>query len=157
MEYGARLNAMEDRHREELAVSSSTTTTTTRDSSGQVAVTLGEENVLERQRKLEQIRKKREIERQKEIDRERGLSEEIANAGPSPRDIEMEQILQQLRPLHYDIEPISADGNCLYRAVAAQCSGIASGTNPTVSYQDIRTFFSNRENIPTDPDWLKCS
>jgi len=87
--------------------------------------------MVERQKKLEQIRLKREMERQKEIERQRALEEETSNAGPSPRDIEMDQILEQLRPLHFEIASVPADGNCLYRAVAAQYSSDAT-------YQEIR-------------------
>jgi hypothetical protein len=74
------------------------------------------------------------MERQKEIERERAREEETMNAGPSPRDIEMAQILEQLRPLHLDISTVPADGNCLYRAVAAQ-------HNDETTYQEIRKWW----------------
>ena len=72
-----------------------------------------------RQKKIEKARKKREKQREKELQREKEIEEENARAGPSPRDVENEQILQRLTPLNLDIKEVTADGHCLYRAVAA--------------------------------------
>lgn len=121
---------MEARHREELSVI--VPEQGNGDLSHPVERSEEEDAMAVRQKKLEQIRLKRERERQRELERERVQEEEAKNAGPTPRDIEMNQILEQLRPLHLDIVSVPADGNCLYRAVAAQYSKDAT-------YQEIRT------------------
>jgi hypothetical protein len=122
-----KLEDIEARHREQLSAIAPDVCNV---DSIQLGETSGEDAAIaQRQKKLEQIRLKREMERQQEIERER--EEEANNAGPSPRDIEMNQILEQLRPLHLDIVSVPADGNCLYRAVAAQYRTDAT-------YQEIR-------------------
>jgi hypothetical protein len=78
---------------------------------------------LERQRRVEKARKKKEKAREKERERERQIADELANAGPSARDLENEIILNQLRPLNLHIREVPADGHCLYRAVAAHYAG----------------------------------
>jgi OTU domain-containing protein 6 len=82
---------------------------------------------LERQRRVEKARKKKEKVREKERERERRIAEELANAGPSARDLENEIILNQLRPLNLRIREVPADGHCLYRAVAAHYDGAGYG------------------------------
>jgi OTU domain-containing protein 6 len=87
-----------------------------------------------RQRKLEKARRKREKQREKELQREKEIEEENANAGPSPRDVENAQILDRLGPLNLDIREVSADGHCLYRAVAAHLGK---------SYREVRSICAN--------------
>mmetsp|Transcript_22706 Transcript_22706/g.43127 ORF Transcript_22706/g.43127 Transcript_22706/m.43127 type:complete len:282 (+) Transcript_22706:76-921(+) len=87
-----------------------------------------------RQKKLEKARRKREKQREKEKHREKEIEEENANAGPLPRDVENEQILNRLAPLNFDIKEVTADGHCLYRAVGAHL-----GKN----YSEIRTLCAN--------------
>jgi OTU domain-containing protein 6 len=142
-EFATKLKDMEDRHRTEVAalVGSDTDTAEVNESSGtnnSAAATniSNAEDIaaMERQKKLEKIREQKELERQRIIEKERQSMEEAKNIGPTLRDIEIQQITQQLRPRHYKIQPIPADGNCLFRAIAAQCS-----TSTTIlSYQDIR-------------------
>ena len=81
----------------------------------------------ERQRKLEKARKKREKQKEKERRREEEIAAETAAAGPSPRDVENAQIMATLQPLNLTIRDVTADGNCLYRAVAAQVTDAAYG------------------------------
>ena len=71
--------------------------------------------------KAEKARRKREKAREKELQREREIQEETANAGPSQKDLEMELLLQKLAPLNLAIEDVTADGHCLYRAIAKAC------------------------------------
>jgi OTU domain-containing protein 6 len=82
---------------------------------------------LERQRRIEKARKKKDKAREKERERERQIADELANAGPSARDLENEVILNQLRPLNLRIREVPADGHCLYRAVAAHYDGAGYG------------------------------
>ena len=88
----------------------------------------------DRLKKIDKARRKREKQREKERQREKEIEEENANAGPSPRDVENEQILNRLTPLNYDIKEVTADGHCLYRAVAAHL-----GKN----YSEIRMLCAN--------------
>ena len=81
------------------------------------AATEEEQRRLAKQAKA---RRKREKQREKELERERQIAEETANAGPSPRDVENDAIRVHLDPVGLQIQPVAADGHCLYRAVAAQ-------------------------------------
>ena len=76
---------------------------------------------LERSKKLDKARRKRDAKKEKE--RQRKLDEEnaAAMAGPSLREVELQALYQQLQPLSLQVVEIPSDGNCLYRAVAAQC------------------------------------
>lgn len=71
--------------------------------------------------KLEKARRKREAKKEKERERQKALEEEALQAGPSMRETELEALESQLKPLSLKIIEIPSDGNCLYRAVAAQC------------------------------------
>ena len=82
--------------------------------------------------KADKARRKREKAREKELQREREIQEETANAGPSQKDLEMELLLQKLTPLNLTIEDVTADGHCLYRAVAKACGK---------EYTDMRTYW----------------
>jgi OTU domain-containing protein 6 len=73
-----------------------------------------------RERKLAKARKKREKQKEKEAQLQKQIVEETANAGPSMRQIELEQIEAILSPLSLTVREVEADGHCLYRAVAAQ-------------------------------------
>jgi len=103
----------------------------------------GDDNdaAAKRSKKQEKARQKREKQRQEELKRERQVAEEIAaTAGQTPRDLEMADLTHILQPLGYVIRPVAADGHCLYRAVAAQCSNENSNNNSAaISYQDLRT------------------
>lgn len=84
-----------------------------------------------RQRQLKAVQK-RERAREKELARLQAIGDETAAAGPEPRDVEMDFISQKL-PAGMTIEPVAADGHCLYRAVAAQVV-------PVADYTHIRTY-----------------
>lgn len=82
-----------------------------------------ESNDLEedaRKRKLEKARKKKERQKEKEREKEEQIARETANAGPSARKIELEQIQAILSPRKLKVAEVEADGHCLYRAVGAQ-------------------------------------
>jgi OTU domain-containing protein 6 len=87
----------------------------------------------ERQRIIkEKLGLKREKARAKERAKEQDIKDENANAGPAPRDVEM-QIIQSKLPEGWRMEEVAADGHCLYRAIAAQHSDSSS-------YAHIRTY-----------------
>lgn len=77
----------------------------------------------ERLRKQEKARKKREAKKEKERKRQEEIGKETAEAGPSMRALELESLELQLKPESLEIKEIQSDGNCLYRAVAAQIGG----------------------------------
>jgi len=87
----------------------------------------------DRLRKLEKARRKREAKKDKERERQEKIEQEAAEAGPSSlRQNELEMFDTQLKPLSLKIVEIPSDGNCLYRAIAAQCD---------TDYTKIRKFF----------------
>lgn len=90
-----------------------------------------------RERKLAKARKKRERQREKEAEMERRIAEETANAGPSMRGVEMDQLQAILTPLNLAVRHIEADGHCMYRSIAAQLS-LISTDNKQRDYKDIR-------------------
>jgi OTU domain-containing protein 6 len=148
-EYAGKLKEMEERHRLEVTALGGGDTTVidhvsgTNDGTAAVTSVTTAEDIaaMERQKKLEKIREQKEAERQRIIDQERQSIEDAKNIGPTLRDIEMQQITQQFQN-QYQIQPIPADGNCLFRAIAAQCpaSSTTEATNdpPMMSYQEIR-------------------
>mmetsp|Transcript_21734 Transcript_21734/g.40567 ORF Transcript_21734/g.40567 Transcript_21734/m.40567 type:complete len:301 (+) Transcript_21734:159-1061(+) len=73
-----------------------------------------------RERKLAKARKKRDRQKEKEAKLQEQIEEETANAGPSMRQVELEQIQAILTPQNLAVREVEADGHCLYRAVAAQ-------------------------------------
>ena len=82
----------------------------------------GGDDAAARERKLAKARKKREKQREREAEKERQIAEETANAGPSMRDVELDQLENILTPLSLAISPVQADGHCMYRSIAAQLS-----------------------------------
>ena len=78
----------------------------------------------EKQRKQDKARRKREAKKEKERQRQLEIENAAAEAGPSARQIELEALESQLKPLKLAIKEIPSDGNCLYRAVAAQCENM---------------------------------
>jgi OTU domain-containing protein 6 len=73
-----------------------------------------------RERKQLKARRKKERQKEREAERQAELETEAANAGPSMRHVELEQMQAVLTPLDLKIGEVDADGHCLYRAVAAQ-------------------------------------
>ena len=72
----------------------------------------------------EKARRKKEKSKQKEKQREEQIAEDLANAGPSRKDLEIAAMRElYLDPAGLDIRDVEADGNCLYRAVGHQCGG----------------------------------
>jgi OTU domain-containing protein 6 len=90
-------------------------------------------------KKQDKARRKRQEQRAAELERQRQIEQEIAQAGPLPRQVELEQLQQILvtasstsshqQQQHFEIVEIPADGHCLYRAVAAQWNRIQPNNN----------------------------
>lgn len=125
-EYDEKLRVLQEKHKVELhaASTSDAMTTTTNEHVTTSAASKEHDTTANRSSssnsKLDKTRKKREKDRDQKREREQRIAEETANA-ISPRQVEMEQIQQQLEGLHLMIHEVAADGNCLYRAVGAQC------------------------------------
>lgn len=114
-------------------------TATTISNEGPAASATPESNDPEedaRKRKLEKARKKKERQKEKEREKEEQIAWETANAGPSARRIELEQIQTILSPQNLKVVEVEADGHCLYRAVGAQI-----GTTYT-QIRKLESFFS---------------
>jgi OTU domain-containing protein 6 len=79
-----------------------------------------DEDAAERERKVAKARKKREKQKEQEAKIKEQIELENAMAGPSLRQVELEQMQAFLDPLNLRIVEVEADGHCLYRAVAAQ-------------------------------------
>jgi OTU domain-containing protein 6 len=90
----------------------------------------------------EKLRLKKEKEREKARDKERAkeqaIVDENANAGPAARDVEM-AIIQSKLPAGMQMEEVTADGHCLYRAVAAQHS-----ESNDLTYSSIRNLCADK-------------
>ena len=76
---------------------------------------------------------KRQQQRQRELEKQKEIEQELQDAGPSARDVELEQIQQHL-PDQYVVQDVTADGHCLYRAVGVQLSQ---------DYQQVRHFVAD--------------
>ena len=68
--------------------------------------------------KLSKAEKRRQKQEQEERERAQRIADEKAGAGPSQRDVELEQISAQLAPLGLAVAEVAADGHCLYRSLA---------------------------------------
>jgi hypothetical protein len=88
-------------------------------------------------KKLERLRAKREAERARALERERAMQDELATAGPTRRDLELQAILSMVQPLGYTVQPVTADGHCLYRAIAGHVASVPSSMDP-MNFQTIR-------------------
>ena len=77
-----------------------------------------EKNLSGKEMKQEKARRKKERQKEKERQRQLELEREEANAGPSMRQVELEQIQAVLTPLNLKVAEVEADGHCLYRAVS---------------------------------------
>lgn len=141
-EYDKKLKDLQEKYAKEVAeFSSSPDAPGSGQTDGQSPAVAEEENDADdlvtnkadeeevKERKLEKARRKREKQREKERERELQIERENAEAGPSLRDIEVEQIEQQLAPVGLKISEVTPDGNCLYRAVASHCGN---------TYHDVR-------------------
>ena len=120
-EYDQKLADMQARHSAEPAAigGSATEEANAPETEPEPAVDEAAEAEKQRMEKMEKARRKREKQREKEQRREQEIAEATANAGPAPRDVENERIMEQLAPLNLQICEVAADGHCLYRAVAA--------------------------------------
>ena len=72
------------------------------------------------EKKKSKSAKRRQKKEEQEKERDQRIADERAGAGPSAREVEVDQLTQQLAPLGLGVEDIPADGHCLYRAVARQ-------------------------------------
>lgn len=65
--------------------------------------------------------KKREAKRKAELERQQRVKEaEEARAGKTPKDLELKAVGQQLEGMGLRLREVSADGHCMFRAVALQ-------------------------------------
>mmetsp|Transcript_15244 Transcript_15244/g.37619 ORF Transcript_15244/g.37619 Transcript_15244/m.37619 type:complete len:321 (-) Transcript_15244:437-1399(-) len=119
------------------ATTTTTTTITATNGDGD-----GDDDAAARERKLAKARKKREKQREREAEKERQIAEETANAGPSMRDVELDQLQNILTPLSLAISPVPADGHCMYRSIAAQLS-LLSPEEGEQGYNTIREVCAN--------------
>lgn len=142
-DYATKEQALKDRHTSELAAAAATTTnnnilttsetqeapatatptpppptirTTTTNTT--TTTTIQQPNL----NKKSKAQRKRDKARLAERDREAAIAAELASAGPSSRDVELQALVERyLAPNNYRLVEIPADGHCLYRAVASQC------------------------------------
>lgn len=126
-EYASRLKDMQQEHELKLqSLESVNNEPTTPIETG--AASDPEENInetlglSEKEKKQLKARRKRERQKEREKERQAALDREIATAGPSLRDVELEQIQTTLAPLDLCVKEVEADGHCLYRAIGAQTS-----------------------------------
>mmetsp|Transcript_21324 Transcript_21324/g.43843 ORF Transcript_21324/g.43843 Transcript_21324/m.43843 type:complete len:221 (+) Transcript_21324:103-765(+) len=101
---------------------------------------IDEEN-LARERKLAKARKKRDRQKEKDARIQQQIEEENANAGPSLRKIELEQIQAVLTPLKLKISEVEADGHCLYRAIGAQSGKDFTDLRKSVLCYDFKQYW----------------
>jgi hypothetical protein len=114
-EYASKLKELQANHEQQRALPSETL-----DGPTQAPVEDASQDDSAKDRKQEKARRKKERQREREVQLQKEIEEEEANAGPSLRDVELEQIRSVLTPLNLSIAEVGADGNCLYRAVGAQ-------------------------------------
>lgn len=169
-EFDEKLQKLKDKHAGELtafdddggpAAPSSTTEAEVEAEAAPVEETPIDPEEEARQRKLEKARRKREKQREKEMKREKEIEEENANAGPAPRDVENAQILDRLNPLNLDIKEVTADGHCLYRAVAAHIGKDYSDVRSLCASSlqeheaDFSPFAEYNESAPDFPSYVE--
>jgi OTU domain-containing protein 6 len=134
-EFAARLKTLKEEHEQKLILSSgeeneaeshqTAETTPISKPEGQTP------ELSAKDRKLLKARGKKERQKEREMQHEEELEREAANAGPSLRDVELEQIQAVLTPLNLAVDEVEADGHCMYRAVAAQTA---------TDFQEMRKF-----------------
>lgn len=134
-EFENKLKELQAKHQEELGNGEATTTTAPPAASETTTPPTADavENSANdaRERKQAKARRKREKAKQAELERQARIEQETKDAGPSARQMELERMQQQLSRAKLKIEEVPSDGNCLYRAVAAQC-------DDSSDYTDIR-------------------
>jgi len=120
-EYALRLKELEANHALHLArIGEDLDTRSTQDRAEEMPAAEDETQESAKDRKQEKARRKKERQKERELQREKEIEEEAANAGPSLRTVELEQLQNVLTPLNFLIAEVEADGHCLYRAVGAQ-------------------------------------
>ena len=160
-EFAAKLKELEEKHAKEIAEAEGSgapsgeaaAATTSEEAADPVTegATAEEE---ERERKQAKARRKREKAKEKERERELAIERENAEAGPSMRQIEVEQIQNQISPLGFTIAEIPSDGNCLYRAVAAHSGSSYQQTRKCVIHKEfcrIDTFVFTSNHFSRKP------
>lgn len=81
-------------------------------------------------------RRRKKAERESEA--QRRIEEERSKMGPSQRELEMEKLREQLKPLSLTVHTIKPDGHCLYSAVQHQLTVNEVDTNVEKSVQGLR-------------------
>jgi hypothetical protein len=127
-EFNEKLKQMEARHTQELADAGPTVTSNEPLDDADVAQPASQETTTTSPdnddiafKKMEKARRKRDAKKERERQRKLELEAVQNTAGPSLRAMELQALESQLRPLSLRVVEIPSDGNCLYRAVAAQC------------------------------------
>jgi len=133
-EYEDKFNAIKERHNTELETNGTTTDiSSTNDSANNNAEINTNADMEATKPKKTKAQRKREKARLAEKQREAEIAADLEKAGPSPRDLEIQRIMElYLVEKKLTLKEISADGNCLYRAIASQCQG------DNVDYKQIR-------------------
>lgn len=75
---------------------------------------------------------------EQEAESQRRIEAEKANMGPSPKYLETAAIEAQLKSKDMRIKPVSADGHCLYSAIAHQMEITDLSSSVSASVQDLR-------------------
>jgi len=70
--------------------------------------------------KKAKAKRKQDKKKAKEVEKEVERQQIAQSAGPSLRDIELDEINRQLLIEELEVKPVISDGNCLYRAIADQ-------------------------------------
>lgn len=126
-EFEEKLKKLQEKHKQELAgggnADEATSTEMSVPAPSPEPELIVDKDEADRLRKQEKARRKKEAKKEKERQRQEDLEKETAEAGPSMRRMELDALETQLKPLSLKIVAIPSDGNCLYRAVAAQCEG----------------------------------
>jgi OTU domain-containing protein 6 len=135
-EFAARLSTLQEEHEQKLKCFSGEENEAESPQTAETnPISEPEEQTPElsaKERKLLKARRKKERQKEREIQLQEELEREAANAGPSLRDVELEQIQAVLTPLNLAVDEVEADGHCLYRAVAAQAA---------TDFQEMRKIF----------------
>jgi len=155
VEWSRTQEEMLERHTNELSTLSSTTDTNTESAD----TTTNNNNTQQEQQQTEdtttttttttssssrtkhnlQKAKRKQAEREAQLAHESQLLDDARNAGPSAREMELSQIRElYLADAQLEVNEVTADGNCLYRAVAEQLNRSSDQSGGKKDYGDMR-------------------
>jgi OTU domain-containing protein 6 len=101
------------------------------------------DNLESIERKKSKSKSKQEKKLKKEIEIALSIEQSKQSAGPSLRDIEIEQIKRTLLAESLDIRVILSDGNCLYRAVEDQLRQTSVRDQQQPTWTELRIIAAN--------------